>query len=79
MRPSRLELDRDEGCGAEPLENPVMRDGAAAVFSRFCDAAAPVADVSNEIGVEEAVFCESASDERDVLALDVMSAKESLQ
>ena len=79
MRPSRLEPHRDEGCGAEPLENPVMRDGAAAVFSGFCDAAAPVAGVSNEISVEEAVFRDSASDERDVLAFDVVSAKESLQ
>ena len=79
MRPSRLELDRDEGCGAEPLENPVMRDGATSFLARLCDPASPVAGVSNEIGVEEAVFRESASDERDVLALDVMSAKESLQ
>jgi len=79
MRPSRLELDRDEGRGAEPVENPVMCDGAPSLLARFCDAAPTVASVPNEIGVEEAVLRESASDERDVLALDVMSAKESLQ
>lgn len=79
VSPSRLELHRDERCATEPLENPIVRDGAKAVFSGPGDAAAPIAAVSNEIGVEAAVPRKRAFDDGDVFALDVMSMKEALQ